>query len=156
MAKKGESKPITCGHTDRKHFAYGLCRRCYANRPEVREKTYDYRRRNPEKTKAIWVKHMKKRQASEAWRPSYLKRLYNITPEEYDIILLKQNNKCAICKATNVSDNIGRRLAVDHDHETGTIRGLLCTFCNQNLGKLEKNRDWTKLAEEYLKDYPCK
>ncbi len=62
--------------------------------------------------------------------PQRFFKRYGITVEQYDAMLRQQNGLCAIC---------GRapkrfRLAVDHDHETGEIRGLLCTRCNLGLG----------------------
>ena len=64
-------------------------------------------------------------------RKNWLESNYNITPEEYDTILKRQNNVCAICH--NI-DSGGRKLAVDHNHETGEIRGLLCSRCNRGIG----------------------
>src|SRR6476469_6189244 len=65
-------------------------------------------------------------------RKSHLKRTYGITFEEYDFMLDRQNGVCAICKGVH-----GRRLAVDHNHETGKVRGLLCGSCNAALFLLE-------------------
>lgn len=64
-------------------------------------------------------------------RKSKLKALYGITPEDYQAMLEQQNHACAICKKKCRS---GYRLSVDHDHETGQVRGLLCRACNQVLG----------------------
>lgn len=66
-----------------------------------------------------------------------LKRKYGITLAEYDQMLEEQHGVCAICGGADPS---GRRLAVDHDHETGKVRGLLCTSCNTRLGFLEIHR----------------
>lgn len=64
-------------------------------------------------------------------RTSHLKRLYGITVEMYDSLLLKQDSRCAICGKHQ--DEFPKRLAVDHDHKTGEIRGLLCTYCNHRV-----------------------
>jgi hypothetical protein len=63
-----------------------------------------------------------------------IKSKYGMTIEEYDVLLKEQNNKCYICEKENKSK---KRLAIDHCHKTGRIRGLLCLQCNTALGKLE-------------------
>lgn len=73
---------------------------------------------------------------SAAARASRLKTLFNITPEEYDQIDYYQSGVCAICHQPPKVG--GNRLAVDHDHETGLIRGLLCWRCNKLLGYIEE------------------
>lgn len=64
-------------------------------------------------------------------RRNQLNQKYGITPQEYDEILKEQNGGCAICGGINKN---GRRLAVDHNHKTWEIRGLLCNNCNSVLG----------------------
>lgn len=83
------------------------------------------------------------------FRKKELIRNYGITLEDYDNIFEKQDGVCAICKKINLS---GRRLSVDHNHETGEIRGLLCIQCNTKLGILE-NKEFLKEATKYLKEY---
>lgn len=77
-----------------------------------------------------------------------------MTLEDYDAKLLSQNNSCAIC------DRIPSRisLAVDHNHKSGRVRGLLCYLCNRRvLGRLERCRvDPRKIVayfEKYDPDY---
>ena len=67
----------------------------------------------------------------ETYRRADLKKNYGITPEDYDEMLEAQSGVCAICEQNCGS---GRRLAVDHNHATGAVRGLLCTKCNTSLG----------------------
>jgi hypothetical protein len=67
-------------------------------------------------------------------RRNNLKRLYSITPEDYDLLLNQQNGVCAICGGVCPT---GRRLSVDHDHATNKIRGLLCSRCNFGIGQLD-------------------
>jgi hypothetical protein len=61
----------------------------------------------------------------------------------YAQLLVKQDFKCAICKKPETKVDKQRnkitRLAVDHDHKTGKVRGLLCFICNTNLGRFERN-----------------
>lgn len=65
-----------------------------------------------------------------------LKRLYNISIEEFNSLLLKQNDKCAICGNIVLSNKC---LTVDHNHDNGKIRGLLCNNCNSGLGQFKDN-----------------
>jgi hypothetical protein len=83
-------------------------------------------------------------------RNSKLKNKFGITPDQYQKLLSKQNNLCAICKRTReeVSKN-KKSFAVDHDHKTGNIRGLLCTRCNPGLGFFEDNVQTLLNAIEY-------
>jgi len=74
-------------------------------------------------------------------------RMYSISLDEYNLLLEKQNNVCAICKGTCSS---GRRLAVDHDHVTNEVRGLLCGNCNTGLGNFKDNIDLLSEAQNYL------
>jgi hypothetical protein len=61
---------------------------------------------------------------------------YGITLAEYEQILAGQDGRCAIC-GTEEPGGRGNRFHVDHDHETGIVRGLLCWTCNRRLGVLE-------------------
>lgn len=75
------------------------------------------------------------------------RKKYGITIDQFDAMLEKQNNCCAICGTHQLK--IAKRLAVDHNHTTGTVRGLLCPSCNKNLGILE-NREFCFKATLYL------
>lgn len=66
-----------------------------------------------------------------------LRREYGITLDQYNLILFYQNNCCAICQTP--ASHFKTKLAVDHDHITGIIRGLLCMRCNRALGKFLDN-----------------
>lgn len=74
---------------------------------------------------------------------------FGITPEQYDLLLAAQNGGCAICGSA-LGDGTGRRLAIDHDHASGRVRGLLCVACNRRLGIFESFRDQ---ALTYLEQY---
>lgn len=82
-------------------------------------------------------------------RRNLLRGKYKISPAEYERILLAQNGKCAICGVDKCST--GRHFAVDHDHVTNTVRGLLCRACNQGLGQFKDNPDVLHRAASYLK-----
>lgn len=86
-----------------------------------------------------------------------LKSRYGITPEQYNEMLIIQNNCCAICgneeTAINVGTNKIQKLAVDHCHRTGKVRGLLCQDCNRGIGKFHDDISRLKKAIEYLEKY---
>lgn len=76
-------------------------------------------------------------------RKAYLKRTYGMTSTEYDSLKKAQNGGCAICASVV-------KLAVDHDHKTGKIRGLLCHNCNRGLGMFYDNTSSLREAIKYL------
>jgi hypothetical protein len=69
----------------------------------------------------------------DQYRNYRLKQLYGISLSEYDKMLQDQGGGCAVCSQQCPT---GRKLAVDHDHATGQIRGLLCVDCNTTLGSV--------------------
>lgn len=86
---------------------------------------------------------------SEYNRKYRLKYDHNMTPKDYDDMLQAQDGKCAICGATR-GNGRWESLAIDHDHKTGKIRGLLCTRCNQGIGAFQDNSIQLRKAAEYL------
>jgi hypothetical protein len=74
---------------------------------------------------------------------------YGLRLGQYDEMLTAQGGVCAICGGVNKS---GKKLAVDHDHESGRVRGLLCTNCNTAIGKLGHNKERLLSAIRYLED----
>lgn len=75
----------------------------------------------------------------------WLKSKYGITLDEFNNLLNKQDGRCAICKT--IPDY---RLCVDHRHDTGKVRGLLCKPCNKAIGQLGDTPESVKIAYEYL------
>lgn len=75
-----------------------------------------------------------------------LKYNFGITPEDYEDMLTDQNGGCAICGVASTR----RRLDIDHDHETGKVRGLLCEKCNRGLGFFKDNIETLKKVIKYL------
>lgn len=82
----------------------------------------------------------------------HLKWAFGITLNDYNQMCEKQNNLCAICNKseTKKHGDIVRKLAVDHDHSSGKIRGLLCTRCNAGIGSFEDNIELLNDAINYL------
>ena len=114
--------------------------------PEVREKRTAYMR--SERGKAMVRAYYATPHGKEISRRSRLKKAFGLTLEEYDELLVKQNDGCGICGRSRSDD--GRRLAVDHCHDTGKIRGLLCSSCNMALGMLNDDLELLKKAVDYL------
>lgn len=73
---------------------------------------------------------------------------YKMTPEDYEKLFEKQNGRCDICNKPQE-----KTLSVDHNHETGKVRGLLCTHCNQGLGRFKDNVYLLQCAIFYLTKY---
>lgn len=75
---------------------------------------------------------------------------YGLTVEDYDEMLRQQEGACAICKEP---PSEGWKLAVDHDHKTGKVRGLLCLGCNVTVGYLEENPIRIQGCQAYLEKH---
>jgi hypothetical protein len=82
-------------------------------------------------------------------RERMLRTTYGISIEEYDELLRSQDGGCAGCLAKPTT----KRLAVDHCHTTGKVRGLLCTACNLSLGHLKEDLATIQRLMEYLKNH---
>jgi hypothetical protein len=76
---------------------------------------------------------------------------HNLKPGTREEMFIKQNYKCAICYEHN--DKFQKGLAVDHNHKTGQIRGLLCGKCNKAIGLMQDNIDILNNAITYLERY---
>lgn len=82
-------------------------------------------------------------------RNKHYKKTYGITLEEYDQLLEAQGGGCAICGAKESTR--GRRLGVDHNHETKKVRGLLCNHCNSLIGFAKDDTYILQQAIDYLR-----
>lgn len=80
-----------------------------------------------------------------------LKSRYGVTLEEYNVLLEKQNHKCAICNMDQ--SKFKRRFHLDHDHKTNKIRALLCQPCNMALGFVKDDISIAKKIISYLKEH---
>jgi hypothetical protein len=118
-------------------------RHSYHSNPEARRRRLDsaknWRIANPEK-------------ASFAnWRKA-IRRKFGITPEKYHAILSSQGGVCALCRKSPEK----KRFAVDHDHNTSIVRGILCDSCNRLLGKIEARISLDDLNHYLTKDQAAK
>lgn len=142
----------------------GKCTVCRKEKDSIRKKKY-YRehidlmkRKNKishEKTKEQDKKRAKQwrkdnpDKVSFTNRKSRIKKKYGLTLEQIDLILIAQNNRCAICDV--YFPGLKYSPHIDHDHETGKIRGLLCGPCNTSLGLLKEKVALFERAISYLK-----
>ena len=82
------------------------------------------------------------------YRQSYrLKSRYGLTTEDFSAMIVEQQNKCKICKCDMDPPQ------VDHSHNTGKVRALLCRPCNTSLGLLKENPQTLRNMITYINDY---
>ncbi len=154
-----------------------------ANKDKARAYSKEWKARNPEKAKAMsaeskrrnpervkrnmreWSQknrygneeHLAKKRASESTAQRVLKK-YGLTPEEYAAMLVAQGGVCAVCRraefAVNKVHGTPLRLTVDHCHETGRVRGLLCGNCNRAAGMLRDDPVLVRALAAYLEKQP--
>lgn len=131
----------------------------------VAQKEYDkeWKRLNPDKVRATarryYERHKEQRHAkAKQWRVNnrdkvrvnnhiYKLRAYGLTVEQYDQMMQDQGGGCAIC---GLKEKRGTRLHVDHVHDTGKVRGLLCTNHNVAIGMLQDNVELIKRVIAYI------
>lgn len=132
---------------------YRQKKREWAKTPDQKEKRKEYMRLWREKNRE---KHNKQAQEShqrnkhkhvDKVRDLHLKVNYGITQLDYLRMLEEQDGKCKICSCIDFGDKRNRHFHVDHSHETGKVRGLLCSRCNTKLGWYEKYKEG---IENYL------
>lgn len=154
---------IHCGrcHTDkpRSEFApsaavrgNGYCRPCH--RDYYRERERDPVVRAAQRKRArdkIRIDPERSRRLTLRTRNKDLRIRYGITLAEYDARLSAQGGVCACCQSAAPGYPSGRSFAVDHDHETGVIRGLICSKCNKGIGLLGDNAAGVAKALAYLR-----
>lgn len=115
-----------------------------AKRGEILAQMKEYRAKNPDKIRERNRKQRAKH-PPQYWVAKERLRLYGITEIQYQDQHQIQQGGCALCGVQS------RSLAVDHDHATGAIRGLLCGSCNGGLGLFKDNQAVLLKAIEYLK-----
>jgi len=116
-----------CGRKKKADKFYGnrgTCKSCLYRQKQLRRAT--------SRTKALM-------------RARRLKRRYGLTVAEFNGMVTQQGGKCMVCRKRPRGI-----LHIDHDHETGKVRGLLCTSCNQGLGYFKDNPVYLVRAAKYL------
>jgi hypothetical protein len=118
-------------NTDADNMSRGLCRNCGGKRED------------------LTVQHCDK--CREAQRKTQLKKLYGITVEDYDRMLEEQNGVCWICAKAETTN--GGTLHIDHDTQSGKVRGLLCGKCNRAIGLLNHSPELLERAVQYMREF---
>lgn len=117
--------------------------------------TKKWRQNNLERAKELAKRTVAKwRKDNPAlYRAQHLRRVYGMTLAEHDSILAAQGNKCATCPATEAGGR-GNTWHVDHDHETGRVRGILCRGCNTALGLIKDSAATLRALADYVERQP--
>jgi hypothetical protein len=162
----GEKTCTTCGDTKPKHrfnrmlhHSDGLENRCKTCAQAAKRAS---RKRNPvsAETKRAYANAYRERHAERSrdyGRRRNLAKKFNMSREQYEALLAKQDGKCAICmmpeSARNPRTHEVKMLAVDHHHGTSQNRGLLCQSCNTAIGLMGESAERLAAAIEYLKRF---
>lgn len=118
---------------------YSQCKLCVRARNEERRKRFPNEARDFSRR----TRKMFPEKAIRQRRESRLRRAYGLTESKFREMSRAQKGKCAVCDRR-------RRLCVDHDHDSGKVRGLLCRACNVGLGIFEDSRFLLQKAACYL------
>lgn len=132
-----EIKPVSEFYKNRRERSDGLQVTC---KPCSKASTYAYR------------ETPKGRAVASINRLNHVMRRYGITEHQYNSMLESQNYVCAICgePESHIINGATKRLAVDHCHATGKVRGLLCAHCNQAIGRLKDDPSLIRKAADYV------
>lgn len=129
-----------------------------ANREKSRASSQAWREANPERARATnnaWrakcapgvLAEKDQRDYRRNKRATHLSRTFGLTAEQYEAMVVAQDGHCAQCVRRDLPE---KRLAVDHDHKTGRIRGLLCADCNRGIGLFGDDPERLRAAADYL------
>ena len=144
-------------HNSRLGFCPKCCPRQKPNKLTLEEKERkilqqkdykaDYYRKNYEKIRNKQKNYIYDKDKA---KQAQFKYLYGIGVEDYNQKKIEQDHRCMICN-TQFLDSEYRLLYVDHDHNTGKVRDLLCRKCNAGLGHFNDNPELLQTALDYLK-----
>ena len=114
----------------------------------------DYRCRDCAKAHSKRYREQHPEKAKETVRKSTIKKKFNLSIDEYEQLLEKQNYKCAICGCNYIryKQQTNREFCIDDNHYTGEVRGLLCSVCNRAIGQLKDNPAILRKAADYLEE----
>jgi hypothetical protein len=154
LKTKPAKRPATC-HPNRPARVRDICGACYHKwlmsvNPEFAERQRkncrEWSLRNQARIKET-AKQRRWKETKEYKRARCL-REYGLTLDDYDRMLTGQGGGCAICGRPPKE---GKSLSVDHCHETGAVRGLLCFRCNFGLSYFAESGERMAIAADYLK-----
>ena len=142
----GETKPATV-----QHFGYskkykgnlrGQCRVCRRENGKKRDP-----QKRHEEFRKIYYKDLSL--SRNKGRASHFKKKYGLTVKAYENMFIEQQFKCAIC---GIHQSDTRKFHVDHNHETGKVRKLLCPSCNWMIGNCRENTEILSAGIKYLEE----
>ena len=135
-----ETRPIDDFHNDRtgKNGKRSQCRFC------VLAANKDWQARNPEHAKECWKRSSNKRYSKDVRQKRRLKS-YNLSESQYTLLVSFSAGKCNICER-----ELGTKEHIDHCHDSGKVRGLLCVKCNTAIGLLNDDAALMRRAIEYI------
>lgn len=140
-----EDKPRSEYH-DQPTSKRGHCLDCKDCRREYNKN----RRTGPKRQEILDKKKAHHKFYRETAIDRYREKRFGLTREDYDSLLKEQEGGCAICKSTNPKGRYKERFSVDHCHETGQVRGLLCNTCNLGIGHMKDDPNLLRAAIAYL------
>ncbi len=157
----GESKPLSSfyamkgmrdGYRNECKMCHLAARKAkYDEDPQpAKDRTTRWRNENRERHRQYLRDRRAQPGAKLKERNAHLLRKFGITVDQYDEMLVAQGGGCAICGRAPRPDI---SLHVDHEHDTGKVRGLLCFPCNQSLGLLADDPERCRVAAAYLDSF---
>lgn len=125
-------------------------RRRYASDPaKYKAKVKRWQQANAERVNAYHSAYRSRPGYKRAMRDRYYRRTFGISADEFDALLASQGGVCAICRQLPERGVAG--LHLDHDHETGEVRGIVCQPCNHGLGLFRDDPATLERAAAYLR-----
>jgi len=144
--KCGDLKPLTAFYREKtgRDGYRSDCKACFAartkqwymrNREHAIAQVKAWQQANPERVRETRRAARPRRRAID--RDARLRRVFGLSSDDYTAMLADQGGGCALCGRTPPP---GRSLHVDHNHETGVVRGLLCFRCNAGIGQFREDK----------------
>lgn len=162
--KCGEFKPLSefTFHNRSKGQHRNFCHECekawirkYHKSPQGKEKSKEWIEKNKDKIeeyRRLYKEDAVKAERTKAYhRARWLRESFGMTVDDYIKLFEDQDGKCAICG--NGTNGNKKNFCVDHDHETGKVRGLLCHNCNVSVGLMKESPLLLRKAAEYLESF---
>ncbi len=129
-----------------------ICKVCWVNRQKRyadKDPDSDKKRRERNKSYRENMCPVKSDKRKDEARARYFLRKYGVSVDRYNEMLISQNYKCSICSTEKVGGR-SKNFHIDHCHESGVVRGLLCMSCNTMLGMAKDNTEVLSKAILYL------
>lgn len=128
------------------------CKKCNSN---YCKEAYNKNKEKYSAASKAWAKANKEKRTN-IFRNSHYKQVFGITLEDYNIMLVSQGGACAICKlpeSVKLPSGAIKSLSIDHCHNTGKIRGLLCYRHNVGIGFFDENIEYLNSAIDYIRKH---